>query len=89
MPTVSSEAYETYGIDYYGLDAPRHLTIFSRSGMDRLCQEHGFRVVRVADDSDSAQFWASEQIRRRIPLGVDRSRTTSTLVGRYSARGRP
>jgi SAM-dependent methyltransferase len=86
MPTVSSEAYETYGIDYYGLDAPRHLTIFSRSGMDGLCREHGFRVVRVADDSDSAQFWASEQIRRRIPLASPESHYLDPRGSVFSAR---
>ena len=86
MPTVSSEAYETYGIDYYGLDAPRHLTIFSRSGMDRLCREHGFRVVRVADDSDSAQFWASEQIRRRIPLASPESHYLNPRGSAFSTR---
>ena len=86
MPTVSSEAYETYGTDYYGLDAPRHLTIFSRPGMDRLCREHGYRVVRVADDSDSAQFWASEQIRRRIPLASPQSHYLNPRGSAFSGR---
>lgn len=73
MPTVSSEAYETYGTDWYSLDAPRHLTVFSRQGMAQLCERHGFDVVRVVDDSNSAQFWASEQIRHDIPLASERS----------------
>lgn len=68
MPTVSSEAYDVYGAAYYGLDAPRHLAIPSRAGVEALAQRVGLRVVSVHDDSTSAQFWASEQVRRGIPL---------------------
>ena len=68
MPTVSGEAYETYGAAYYGLDAPRHITIPSRAGVEALAERVGLRVVTTRDDSTSAQFWASEQSRRGIAL---------------------
>ncbi|WP_107771543.1 class I SAM-dependent methyltransferase [Nocardioides sediminis] len=68
MPTVSGEAYELYGTDYYGLDAPRHLAVPSRAGVEAVADRVGLRVVSVRDDSFSAQFWASEQVRRGVPL---------------------
>jgi SAM-dependent methyltransferase len=86
IPTVSSAAYELYGTDWYSLDAPRHLTIFSRPGMERLCRDRGYRIVRVVDDSNSAQFWASEQIRRRIPLASPKSHYLDPRGSVFSAR---
>jgi SAM-dependent methyltransferase len=86
IPTVSSHAYDTYGVDWYSLDAPRHLTIFSRQGMQALCEKHGFTVVRVVDDGNSAQFWASEQIRRDIPLASPASHYLDPRGSDFSAR---
>jgi SAM-dependent methyltransferase len=68
MPTVSSAAYARYGRDWMQLDPPRHLTLFSRLGMERLCADTGMRLVRVSDDSTAFQFWASEQIIAGTPL---------------------
>jgi SAM-dependent methyltransferase len=68
MPTVSSDAYREYGADWVQLDAPRHISLFSRAGVDALAARHGLRVAAVRDDSTSFQFWGSEQVRRGIPL---------------------
>src|SRR5665648_268459 len=61
MPTPSSHAFETYGAAWVQLDAPRHLVVLSRPGLDTLCQRLGADVVSVADDSTGFQFWGSEQ----------------------------
>lgn len=68
MPTASSEAFATYGADWVQLDAPRHITIFTREGVERLAERVGLVVDDVRDDSTSFQFWGSEQVRRSIPL---------------------
>lgn len=73
MPTVSSAAYDEYGTDWVQLDAPRHLTVFSRAGMDVLAGRHGLKIVGALDDSTGFQFWGSEQVRRGIPLMDERS----------------
>lgn len=86
IPTVTSAAYRTYGTDWYSLDAPRHLTIFSREGMNGLCRRHGLRVVRVVDDGNAAQFWASEQIRLRIPLASPHSHYLDQRASQFSRR---
>jgi SAM-dependent methyltransferase len=73
MPTVSSRAYDDYGVSWIGCDAPRHLTLFSRSGVDRICERTGFRIRAVVDDSNESQFWASEQFRAGVPLTSETS----------------
>lgn len=73
MPTVSSEAYERYGSTWIACDAPRHLSIASREGMRQLCDRTGLEIQSVVDDSNEAQFWASEQYRAGTPLVADDS----------------
>lgn len=68
VPTVSSIAWQDYGIHWFQLDAPRHTVLPSRLGM-RLCAEAaGFRLVKVIDDSIPQQFEISENYRAGIPL---------------------
>lgn len=103
MPTVSSEAYGQYGVDWVQLDAPRHLTVFSREGVTALAARHGMRVVDTVDDSTSFQFWGSEQVRRGIALNAENSqmvdpkksvfeasaiRAWDKQAARFNARGR-
>lgn len=68
MPTVSSDAYETYGPSWIQLDPPRHLTLFSRAGVDELASQCGLKVTASMDDSSSFQFWGSEQAKNGLPL---------------------
>jgi SAM-dependent methyltransferase len=68
IPTVSSEAWETYGVDWVQFDAPRHVSLPSRKGMRIAGASAGLRLERTMDDSSAFQFWASEQYRRDVPL---------------------
>jgi SAM-dependent methyltransferase len=68
IPTPSSEAFDLYGAAWYQLDAPRHLTLASREGMNILADKAGFRVESVRDDSDWRQFAFSELYKSNIPL---------------------
>jgi len=61
-------AFEIYGADWVQLDAPRHLYLHSRDSFMRLAKQHGFKIVRLDDDSDGFQFWGSEQYKRDIAL---------------------
>jgi SAM-dependent methyltransferase len=73
MPTPSSQAFESYRAAWVQLDAPRHLVVLSRPGVDRLCDRLGAEVISVDDDSTGFQFWGSEQNLRGIPLMDGRS----------------
>ena len=68
MPTVSSTAFEEYRSDWVQFDAPRHFTIFSRSGFATCVERVGLRIEDLTDDSTSFQFWGSEQVRAGIAL---------------------
>lgn len=68
MPTVTSDAFDTYDKDWVQLDAPRHLTIFSREGMETLAGELGLLIDETWDDSTNFQFWGSEQVRSGVAL---------------------
>lgn len=72
-PVCDGFAWRTYGVDWVQLDAPRHLFIPTRAGMQRIAGRAGMRVVQSFDDSSAFQFWGSEQYRRGVPLHDPRS----------------
>lgn len=68
IPLVSSEVWNTYGLDWVQLDAPRHFFLHSRKSLELAASKGGFRVDRVIYDSTGFQFWGSEQYRMDLPL---------------------
>jgi SAM-dependent methyltransferase len=68
VPTVSSQAFETYGEHWAQLDPPRHLYLHSRRSIALLAERAGLRVRSLHDDSTAFQFWGSERVRRGEPL---------------------
>ena len=88
IPTPSSEAWAVYRTDWVQLDAPRHLTLISRSGMKVLAANCGFALTSIIDDSSDFGLICSEAYRRNIPLvDVNRSSLFSPdQVAAYSAR---
>lgn len=86
-PTVSSAAWERYGVDWVQIDAPRHHMLPSRAGMSRLAHLAGFRVEWLEDDSTAFQFWGSEQVRAGVPLfGDPRSRLATHRAAPFPRR---
>jgi len=77
MPTCSSHAFEKYSEHWFQIDAPRHLSVPSRDGMERLCDRLGLRVVSVTDDSTGIQFWRSEQARAGLAMADPRTSLTA------------
>lgn len=68
IPTVSSEAYDKYGTDWVGFDAPRHFYLHSHSSLKLLANSVNLIVEDLWCDSNAIQFMASEQYRKNIPL---------------------
>jgi SAM-dependent methyltransferase len=68
IPTPTSEAWDVYRTDWVQLDAPRHLTLISRSGMEILAANCGFVLSSTIDDSTDFGLIGSEAYRRDIPL---------------------
>jgi SAM-dependent methyltransferase len=90
VPTPSSEAWKTYGTDWVQLDAPRHITLLSRSGMAILASNCGFALRETIDDSTEFGLVGSEAYRRDIPL-VDakwKSIFSAAELAEFDARAR-
>jgi SAM-dependent methyltransferase len=76
IPTVSSYAWEHYGVNWVGLDAPRHLFLYSLKGMQILARQAGFTIKDVLYDSNGSQLWISEQYKKDIHLRAENSYDT-------------
>ncbi|MFM2318177.1 MAG: hypothetical protein RLZZ215_798 [Pseudomonadota bacterium] len=73
VPTVSSYAWQHYGVNWSQLDAPRHLFLHSIDSIKKLAEQTGFTVSRIQYDSNAFQFWGSEQYEQDIALRSERS----------------
>lgn len=73
VPTVSSYAWQHYGVNWSQLDAPRHLFLHSVDSIKKLAEQTGFVVSKVQYDSNAFQFWGSEQYELDIALRSERS----------------
>lgn len=61
IPTVSSYAWNHYGVDWFQLDAPRHIFLHSIQSMQILASHAGFKMDRIEYDSSHYQFTISER----------------------------
>ena len=73
IPTVSSWAWDHYGVDWVQLDAPRHLFLHSQESMQFLADKIGLDLKETVYDSFAFQYWGSEQYLKDIPLNDERS----------------
>jgi len=68
IPVASSLAWRQYGVNWVGLDPPRHFFLHTPESINILAGQTGFEVSEIVFDSTEMQFWASEQYLRNIPL---------------------
>lgn len=68
VPTVESDAWDTYGERWVQLDAPRHVVLHSEKSLRIAAQRAGLDVESITRDSTGFQFWGSELYRRDVPL---------------------
>jgi SAM-dependent methyltransferase len=84
IPVAGSFAWRKYRTDWVQLDAPRHLHLHTERGLNLLAERAGFGVERVVYDSDSFQFWGSEQVRRGIPIMYKVTGTLGPRAGLFT-----
>ncbi len=84
VPIAGGRAWRRYGVDWVGLDPPRHLFVPTERSLRRLAERAELRVQRVFHDSHALQFWGSEQYRRDIPLHDQRSWLNSPAGAPFS-----
>ncbi|GIV20866.1 MAG: putative methyltransferase [Armatimonadota bacterium] len=66
LPLAGSYHWKHYGVDWFQLDAPRHLSIPSVQGMKALAERCGYRVEYVGYDALPLHLHASELYRKGI-----------------------
>lgn len=66
LPLAGSYHWKRYGVDWFQLDAPRHLSIPSVQGMKALAERCGYRVEHVEFDALPLHLHASELYRKGI-----------------------
>ena len=68
VPIVGSYQWQRYGLNWVGLDAPRHLYLHSLRSMNLLVNKAGLCIDEVVFDSDAFSLWGSEQYEAGISL---------------------
>lgn len=68
VPVASSYAWKHYGVNWFQIDAPRHLYLYTPKSMEILAAQSGFSVKHTTYDSTLQQFILSEQYAKGITL---------------------
>lgn len=86
VPLAGSYHWREYGTDWFQLDAPRHLSIPSVKGMERMAKRSGYAVEHVGFDALPLHLAASELYRQGIPGSLHRVEMLSRAQWREYAR---
>ena len=73
IPVTDTYFWNTFGVDWAELDAPRHLYLMAPRTMDTLAHQTGFRLRKTTFDSQGWEIAASQQYQADIPLRDPRS----------------
>lgn len=68
IPVVDGYAWRKYQMDWFQVDAPRHLFLYTEKSIRILAETYGLILDSIQYDSTYAQFTISEQYSRNIPL---------------------
>ncbi len=85
IPTVTSWAWRSYGVDWVQLDAPRHFFLHSIRSMQVLADQMGLILDDVVYDSFAFQSWGSIQYQHDIALQDENSYAVNPDKSRFSA----
>ncbi len=59
IPVFPNAAWSTFGVNWYQIDAPRHIFLHSKESMAYLCERSGLKIEDITYDSDVSQFLIS------------------------------
>jgi SAM-dependent methyltransferase len=68
-PNIDAPTHLRFGANWRGLEPPRHLTVFSRAGLEQLLQISGFRSAKWISDRTVLNFLVDQS--SRIAEGKD------------------
>lgn len=70
IPIFPNSAFDTFGVDWFQLDAPRHLFLHSLKSMKYMCNMNNLKVKSIVYNSSDAQFISSYLYTLDIPWVV-------------------
>lgn len=68
IPLMGMYGWKNYGLNWVGLDAPRHIIIHTVKSMQLLAEQAGMQIKTIEFDSGPYHLWASEQYKNDIAL---------------------
>lgn len=68
IPVFPNIAYELFGVNWFQLDAPRHIFIPSKESLRYLAQAHGLKIAATKYNSNNSQIVVSYLYEKGIPL---------------------
>jgi SAM-dependent methyltransferase len=68
VPVTDGEVWKKEGVNWFQLDAPRHLYIPSVKAMEAMGKQYGLELQDVVFDSTAIQFVGTEAYKRGIPF---------------------
>ncbi len=68
IPLMGMAGWKKYGLNWVGLDAPRHIIIHTIKSMQILAEQAGMQIHKIEFDSGPYHMWASEQYKNDIAL---------------------
>lgn len=68
IPVFPNAAFDVFGVNWYQMDAPRHLFLHSKKSMELLCSRAGLKIERMEYNSNCAQYIYSVLYEKGIPF---------------------
>jgi SAM-dependent methyltransferase len=68
IPLMGMYGWKKYGLDWVGLDAPRHIIVHTIKSMQILAKQAGMEIKNIEFDSGPYHMWASEQYKNDVAL---------------------
>jgi SAM-dependent methyltransferase len=68
IPLMGMYGWKNFGLNWVGLDAPRHIIIHTQKSIEILAEKAGLQIQKIVFDSGPYHFWASEQYKNNIAL---------------------
>jgi SAM-dependent methyltransferase len=67
-PVIGTALWDRYGTDWWELDPPRHLFVFSAPALEAMAVAAGLELVETVQETHPKEFIGSEQYRRDLAM---------------------
>jgi SAM-dependent methyltransferase len=68
IPLMGMYGWKKYGLNWVGLDAPRHIIVHTIKSMQILSEQAGLLMHKIVFDSGPYHLWVSEQYQKDVAL---------------------